>query len=334
MAEVLLHTLRGSLVENIYRGDIAVVDKSGKLAYFCGDPEKVTYMRSAAKPMQAAAVYEHGVVEAFGFDQQELAVMCASHNGEDFHIQAIASILQKIGLTEEDLSLGADYSYNAAIRDQMLLKGLPRRKLVNNCSGKHAAMLALCVKEGWPIRGYAAAEHPCQKLMRETVAAFCEMPAEEIIVGVDGCGVSVFAMPLSRMALGWHNLQNPAMLPPQKQAAARAVTAAIAKYPQMIGGTGEFCSAVAAVTGGRIIAKKGADGIYCCAEAGGPAIALKIEDGNMAVLPQVLFATLSQLHMLREAEQAALAPFGRVDNLNCQNDKVGERIAVFTLKSL
>lgn len=325
----LIHVYRGSLVENIICGDIVVLDEKKKVIEELGDRKKIVYMRSSAKPLQASAVVEKGVMEAFSLSEKELAVMCASHNGEDYQIETVASILAKIGLQEKDLQLGADYSYNPALREEMLKNGLEKRKIINNCSGKHSAMLALCVHLNWNKEDYFLPHHPVQQLILKTVASYTEMAENEIILGVDGCGVPVFAMPLYNIALGYLNLLNPDSLEERRALAAKRIVKAMGGYPHLVAGHGEFCSEVMRVTRGRLIAKKGADGVYCCAQKGGPAIALKIEDGNMLVLPQVLLAALSQLGLLTANEERELTGFIHPEIINCQGSVVGERETAF-----
>lgn len=325
----LIHVYRGALIENIIRGDIVVINEHAQIVNEIGNGHKVSYMRSSAKPLQASAVVEKGAISAFGIDNQELAIMCASHNGEDYHVKAVETILSKIGMVEDDLTLGADYSYNSKIREKMLKTDLPKRKLINNCSGKHAAMLALCKHLNLPKRNYNLPEHAVQQWILETVASYTGMLKEDIILGIDGCGVPVFAMPLYNMALGYLNLLNPDRLGEKRAMAARQIVAAMAQYPEMVAGNGEFCTELIRVTKGRLIAKKGADGIYCCAQKEGPALALKIEDGNMQVLPQVLLAALSQLGLLNFQEEHKLTEYVQSEIINCQGNVVGEKVTVF-----
>lgn len=332
MAEILVEVSRGSLTENIIRGHIAVVDRAGDTLFKAGDPQYVSYMRSAAKPLQASAVLEAGAIDAFGISERELAVMCGSHIGDDEHVEAVQGILDKLGLDESALTLGPDLSLSRKLREQRIATGVAPRKIYNNCSGKHSAMLALCRHMGWDIRDYHLPAHPAQRLILHTVAAYAGVPPEEIIIGVDGCGVPVFAMPLSHMALAFCRLTNPELLPEARAAAARRITAAIAAYPRMIAGENQFCSELIAATDGRIIGKLGADGVYCAAPlAGGLGIALKVEDGNGAVLAPVMMRLLSELDLLTAAEAERLSRFSRYDNINCKQEKVGETRAVFHL---
>lgn len=333
MCELLVEVTRGPLVENVHYGSLAVVDGTGKVVAYAGDPHYLSYMRSAAKPLQASAALESGAIDRFGISEAELAVMCGSHIGDSYHVEAVSGILRKIGLTEDAFTLGPDLSMSHRLREQRLAEGVAASCVFNNCSGKHACMLALCRDKGWDIRDYQRPDHPVQQLIRATVAAYSEMPADDIVIGVDGCGVPVFAMPLDHMARAYYNLANPAeKLPPTRAAAARRITAAMTRHPEMVAGHGMFCTALMTATKGRIVGKLGADAVYCCAPVDGElGIALKITSGNTAMLAPVMVRALTQLDLLSREEQAELTRFASFDNFNCQKDKVGATHAVFDL---
>lgn len=332
MSEVLLHIDRGSLTENIIRGDIAVVGQHGHLIAGCGDNQKLAYMRSAAKPIQALVGVKAGVLEAYDINQGELAIFCASHNGQPFHVAAVRSVLTKIGLSEQNLLCGAAYSLNPHIRAKMIEEGLAKSPLFNNCSGKHVLMLAACQKMGWGIEDYYLPEHPLQQAILAKVAFYADLDQEQITIGVDGCGVPVFAMPLINMAKSYATLINQQILPPAEAAAAKKIIDAMAAYPHMIAGSGEFCTVLMQVTKGRIIGKKGSDGVYCSACVGGPAIAVKIEDGNMRALAPVMMNIYKQLQLLTKEEEQALSSFVSWDNINCRGQVVGSTKTVFSLR--
>jgi L-asparaginase II len=328
----MIEVTRGPLTENIIRGHLAVVGAGEKSLAHLGNPEYLTYMRSTAKPLQASAAVECGAIDFFNISEDELAIMCGSHTGDDYHVAALESILAKIGLSEANYTLGVDYSLAMELKLKRIAEHTPPRKIYNNCSGKHSCMLTLCRYMGWDYQAYQAPEHPVQQLIKATVAGYTEVAPESIIVGVDGCGVPVFALPLSHMARAYFNLAHPERLFEPRRAAARRLTAAMTAYPQMVAGYGQFCTELMRATGGRLIAKLGADGVYCVAELSGDvAFALKIEDGNTSLLPLAVMRVLSELDLLSAAETDDLAAFSRLDNLNCQKDKVGEARAVFQL---
>lgn len=332
MSEILIEIRRGPIAENLIRGNAAIVGVDGQLLYRIGDPDYFTYMRSTAKPLQASAAVECGAIDHFKITDAELAVMCGSHIGDQYHIDALESILAKIGLSESDYTLGEDLSFSEELRRQRLVAKVSPRKIYNNCSGKHACMLAICRYMNWDYHAYQRPDHPVQLLIRKTVAKYAELSEDKLTIGTDGCGVPVFAMPLSRMARAYYNLANPANLPVGRALAANRITEAMGKYPQMVAGYGCFCTELMTATKGRIIGKLGADGVYCAAVLDGNiAIALKMEDGNMTTMPLAMMRILTELDLLSKEEKDQLAKFSAYDNYNCQGDKVGEIRAVFEL---
>ena len=176
MAEIAVAVKRGSLVENFIRADIAVVSADGRLLASLGDAQKYTYMRSCSKPIQALVPVVAGIAEKFAIIEKELAIMCASHNGEEFHVEAVRSVLQKIGLDESYLQCGPAYSFgNPKVTEEYMRKGIPPMAVINNCSGKHSAMLALCQAEGYDTSNYFKPEHPVQQRSQFGVIHLCPM---------------------------------------------------------------------------------------------------------------------------------------------------------------
>lgn len=334
MQDILLEINRGPLVENVLRGSLLVVNGRGEVIASKGEPDYVTYMRSAAKPLQASAAVEASVIDHFQISQDSLAVMCGSHTGEPFHVAAVQAVLDKLGLTEETFTLGPALSIDDEIFHQQLRDHVEPRKIYNNCSGKHSCMLAMCSYFGWDIRAYQAPEHPVQQLIRKTVAEYCHLQPEQLILGVDGCGVPVFGMPLYHMALSYLDLCNPeSHLEAPRAAAAARITDAMAAHPEMVGGSSVFCTALIRATKGRLIGKVGAEGVYCCGVRGQElAMAMKIEAGIGLAIPVAMMQLLKELDLLTRAEQEELAPFSTRWNYNCQKDRVGQWRPVFTLE--
>lgn len=332
MSEVLIHVTRGNMVENLHRGDIAVVNSEGLLIAGKGDPQKITYMRSCAKPLQASTVLEGGAGEHFGLEGKELAVMCASHYAERFHTDAIEGILEKIGLKEEYFTLGPSFSLNEGVAERMIREGSSRRKLYNNCSGKHAGMLALAVHKGYDLASYTDMTHPVQQAMLNTVAEYCEYPADSIEIGIDGCGAPVFGLPLYNMALSFAKLADRSKLQGARREAAEKIVRAMTEHPEMVAGTGGFCSELMKHTKGRILAKLGADAVYTVSLLDrNIGIAVKIEDGTVKVLSSAVMEVLLQLNALSQEEKELLKGFYIKENINTANCKVGEIRPAFKL---
>ena len=266
----IAHAIRGGVIDNIHRGSMVIAALDGSVVAAVGDPMKVAYIRSSGKPLQALTLIELGGAERYGLTPAEIAIVCASHCGGDLQVATVRSVLAKAGVPEDALQAGS------GIRD--------------NCSGKHAGMLALAKMLGHPLGHYRATDHPIQEAILRTVSEMCGLPVPEIRVGVDGCGAPIFAMPLRHMAIGYARLANPDGLPPARAAACRAIAAAMQAHPEMVGGL-----AWKDITGDRIVAKAGASGCYCIGflrrEAG---FAMKIDDGSAAATLPALFELLER----------------------------------------
>lgn len=333
VSEIMVEVTRGPVVESIHRGDIAVVNPEGELLYYLGDPNKVTYMRSSAKPIQALAVVESGAAEHFGFTAAELAVTCASHNAEQVHVNTVLSILGKIGLEESALKCGTHLPIHLESRRELIRLGRESTAVHSNCSGKHAGMLAVCVHNGWPIEEYFRPEHPVQQLSLHNMAELSDFPVDEIFIGVDGCGVVVWGVPIRSMALAFARLADPSRLPPRRQAAVRRIVEAVQQHPEMIAGTGRFCSVLVETMRPRIVGKSGAEGVYCLGQLEGRiGMALKVEDGNSRAAYPSTVAVLDQLKLIREAELETLEAYYHPQNLNVRGAVIGEIRPVFRLK--
>ena len=194
MSEPLVNVTRGPIVESVHYGDIAVVDYTGRLLAFAGDPYRVTYLRSAAKPLQALNVLLSGAADRFAFTDEELAIMCASHYGEDYHQKVIQGILEKLGLALSDLKCGAPYSISPWVYEQQLRDHVQLDTWNCDCSGKHAGFLATCLTKGYPLENYDRPEHPLQREVLKLVAHMCGVEPDSIYIGEDGCGVPVHGL--------------------------------------------------------------------------------------------------------------------------------------------
>lgn len=336
---VLVEVWRGGLVEARHRGHVAVVDAGGDLIAAAGDPEHVTFMRSVAKPFQAMAVVAAGAADRFGFGAPELAVMCASHNGEAGHLETVRGMLARLGLGEDALGCGAHPPGYEPARQALVRAGRTPSPLHNNCSGKHAGLLALALHRGWPAAGYTAPDHPLQEELLRAVAAAAGMAPGGIRLGIDGCSLPTFALPLSRMATAYAALADPRRragdLVPAEVAALDRLRRAMAAHPWLVAGTGRFDTDLAAATGGRLVGKVGAEGVYCVAvPQRGWGMAFKVEDGNQRALFPAVVAALRELGLLAPAEVEALAAHARPVVRNHRGDAVGEIRATLRLEVL
>lgn len=327
----LVHITRGAIVESIHRGHIAVADTDGKTIAGAGNPDYVTYARSSAKLIQAIPVVASGAAKRFGFTSQEIAILCASHGGEAQHVDTVTSMLAKIGIVPDALRCGAHAPYHKPSADALMHEGRKPTSLHNNCSGKHTGMLALSVYLEAPLETYLEPEHPTQKKMRSAFAAFAGVPEERIAIGVDGCGVPVYGLPLKHLAQAFARLGKPSE--PLPVDACNTIIDSIAKHPVMIAGTGRFDSALIEATGGRVIGKMGAEGVFAVTKPGsGLGMACKIEDGSGRAMYPAVTEALLQLDWISGEEAQRLSDFHHPVVRNWAGTEVGRTFPVFELE--
>jgi L-asparaginase II len=317
---------RGGLIESVHFGHVAVVDPRGRLIQSRGDPEFPTFLRSCAKPLQALAVLETGAAEAYGFEEPELAAMCGSLNGQDFQVAVVRSILAKIGLDENYLKCGPQRPSHRPTAKELQRSGQPFGAIHNNCAGKHAAMLAVCRHLGHPVADYDAPDHPVQRLILTIIAETCAVPREAIGIGVDGCGVPVFRLPLQNLARAYAGLANPeaAGWSKSRRAAVGRLMAAALAHPEMIAGDERLCTSLMRAAPGRLLAKVGGEGSYAVAwPERGLGIALKITDGAMRALGPAIISLLHTLGALSDEESNSLESYARPPVKNHRGEVVG-----------
>lgn len=278
---------RGGLVESRHRVHAAVVDAHDRLAAAAGDPGDVTFWRSCAKPFQVMPLLVSGGFDRAGWGDDQLALACGSHGGEPEHVALAAGMLASLGLEEGDLACGPQEPLSNRGARLLRESGIRPGRLHNNCSGKHAAMLARAVTEGWPHEGYEQAPHPVQRACTASVAAWCGRDVSQIPKAVDGCGVVVYALPLEAMARAYGRLARAAAADDDVPA---RVVHAMTTRPFLVGGTERFDTVLMEETDGRVLAKVGAEGVHMLALLDqGIGAAVKAEDGSpRAQFPAVL----------------------------------------------
>jgi L-asparaginase II len=325
MSVALINVSRGDVVESIHRGDLVVVNGQGQVIYSLGDPKKVTYFRSAAKPIQALNVVSSGAFAKYNISQKELALICSSHYAEDFHVEAVQSILDKIGLTKDNILGGVAHSLINEIAIHQAEQGIKVDQRFSDCSGKQSGMLAVCRCKGYSLNDYLDPNHPCQKEILKNISKFCEIEEDNISIGIDGCSAPVHALPLINMAIGFRNIASPNHLSAKEQKSANLIYASMNAFPEMVSGTNGFCTELIKCSNGKLIGKVGAEGVYCVGIKGANlGIALKIESGSMAVIPPVIMKTLIALDILNKDEVAKLKRFVEIDNQNDLGKVVGK----------
>jgi L-asparaginase II len=318
---------RGPIAESRHRIEAVAVTPEGQVELETGNPGFLTTLRSAAKPFQLLPLVERGHADTWSFSEEQLAVMAASHDGSAYHLDLVRGILVRIGCTERDLACGAHDPTDAASLSELQRHPERRSALYNNCSGKHAGMLALALSEGWPTAGYELESHPLQQLMRRTVAEVAGLAPEAVLVGVDGCSVSVFGMPLTAMARAFARFAVARTDGDPRERALARIRAAMLAWPRATGGPTRFSSVLMEKSDGRVVAKGGAEGLECLAlPRRGLGLAFKCEDGNARALPP---AVLGVLELLDEPGADALAALTQFRTPIVHN-VVGTNVGVIT----
>jgi L-asparaginase II len=329
--EGYVEVVRHGVVESRHRVHAAVVDSGERLRASLGDPDRVTFLRSAAKPFQALPVVADGAMDRFGIALEELAICCGSHSGEPRHLEVAGSLLRRLGLDGESLACGPHDPVHEPSRRALAEAGLEPMRLHNNCSGKHAGMLALARVHGWECDGYHRPEHPVQQRVLSEIARWVGVPVEAMALGTDGCGVVSPALPLRHVALGYARLASAARCGDHDPT---YVVGAMTSYPDMVAGEQRLCSDLMRRTAGRVFAKVGAEGVYAVGVPGAElGITVKIEDGAARALAPAVLSLLRQLDLISEDDFGALYQHAFPELLNTRGEVVGEIRAAFTLRT-
>ncbi len=259
----LVEVRRGAITESRHRGHVAVVDADGRMVAKLGAPETVTFLRSSCKPHQAIPLVASGAANRFGFTEEEIAIAAGSHSGEPIHTATVGSMLRKIGLDESALKCGVHEPFSEAAARELRASGKPPHVFHNNCSGKHAGMLALAKHLGAPTESYDQPDNPAQLMILQTVAQFSGVPPGNIVLGTDGCGVPVFGVPVRAMALMYARLVTPpAEFDKATREACERLVQAMIHHPEMVGGTRDrLDTELIRAAKGRLISKVGAEDI-------------------------------------------------------------------------
>jgi L-asparaginase II len=316
---------RGGRIESIHHVAACAVDADGDVQLALGDIEAPFYLRSAAKPFIAATALATGVAERFGLETHEIAVMTASHNGQPQHIEAVRSILQKIGLDETALRCGPHEPYDEDAKKALRHSGIEPRPIHNNCSGKHAGILALCRTLGADTASYLSAENPAQTMILATCAAISGDPEATFRIGVDGCGIPAYATSLRHAATSYMRLATLSGVEEPLATALRTVREAMIAYPEYMSGTGEFDAALMRAGDGAIACKGGAEGVHGSAVIdAGIGMVLKVIDGAERARPPASIALLSRLGALDPSQVTELTSFSQPALHNRAGTLVGE----------
>lgn len=321
---LVLRTTRNGIVERQEYGHCVVSDVSGRVQWYAGDPDYVTYLRSSAKPFQATALVLSGAVERFHLAPAHVAIACGSHHGEPDHVRTALDLLARAGISPAALQCGA-HDLAEPEGSRLARAGLAPTPLHNNCSGKHAGMLAAARALGAPLDTYLDPDHPVQRLIVRGLARATDLAPDEMHSGIDGCSAPNFAMPIARMARAFARLARPETLGDDLGAALASIGAAMRAHPWLVSGTTGFDTAMMRHAGTPIVSKGGAEGLQCVGVPSlGIGLAVKIESGRADRIGAVVIALLRALDVLGAHPHPDLARFDAPAVRNHRGLLVGE----------
>jgi L-asparaginase II len=307
---VAVEVVRGPAVESAHRVHAVVADGDGAVKAVYGDAARAVFPRSSIKPLQAVALVESGAAEAFRVSDEELALACASHAGEERHVKGVAAWLSRLGLSEKDLECGA----HAPVADPCA----PASALANNCSGKHAGMLTLGLFLKSPTAGYVKLDHPVQQKILRTMSEMCGVPLPPSACCIDGCSAPNPSMPLQALARGFARFMRGE--PP----ACRRLYQAMTQNPGLVGGEGRADTLLMRAARGKIMSKGGAEGVHVAVIPDqDTVIALKAEDGAGRASQAALYLLLEKLRLADSAVLEALKPVALPVMRNWRETEVG-----------
>jgi len=302
---ILCRVTRGELTESIHVAFAVAVDETGHVFFSSGDPYYLTCIRSSLKPFQAAAAIQAGVMESAQFSQKELALMCASHKGEKTHVDTANGMIEKLGLTQANYECGVHYPSDIMARRHMIRDGIEASPLHNNCSGKHAGMLALAKHLGQGTSGYIKRNHPVQETIFDYVQKLTGL--ESIPTEIDGCSAPTPFFPLETIAKLFLHLSD------DSKPELKTVFDAMCAHPEMVGGTNHFDSMFIGALKGRGVTKVGGESVRGIAikkpDGGRVGIAIKILDGNFRAMSLVAMKVCEHLALLFDDELDLLDKF-------------------------
>jgi L-asparaginase II len=346
---VLVEVTRGERVESVHRGSVVLAGPDGELIAAAGDPDQFIFLRSTAKPFQLAPFVASGRFDEFGLGSEALAIMAASHSGEDRHVRLVQEILRRAGLTSSVLQNQVHAPYDGETARRLIRDGERPTVLRGNCSGKHAGMVLFAKASGWPIDTYWHPDHPVQRLALETISALSDVPIEDIATAVDGCGVVCFGMPIRGLATAFARLADPAAVadPPLRSALTRIRDAMMA-HPELVAGERRrIDTALMRTLPKRIVTKGGAEGMLAMGFPPGAlpktapfgdgpmGIAAKIEDGNLAQRAgdATSIAILRQLGLVTDPLAGTLVDYASPPIVDPRGSRSGDVHAVFRLSA-
>jgi L-asparaginase II len=332
----LVYIYRNNNVEAIHYGSVAVVDENGKLTHCAGDLEMMTMMRSSIKPFQALPLVISGGFDHFNYNEKQLALMCASHDGTDEHREVAASILKAAGNSAADLQCGSHWPIWMRNENIWPKNNEDKDPLRHNCSGKHSGFLALAKFLGDDTKKYLDPNGKTQRQIKQSVADMCEYPIDKIGVGVDGCSAPNFAYPLKNLAVGFKNLALIRAKTSELESAVNRVNSAMTAHPKMVSGEKRFDHDLMRSFPGKVVCKVGAEAVegmgFSESKVG---VVVKIDDGNARALYPVCVEVLKQLQIVDKIDNFPfLRKYEQPEIKNYRGITTGHIGAKFELKKV
>lgn len=322
---VLAEVTRGGVAESVHRGAIAVLDADGSVVLAIGDIDRPIFPRSAIKGLQAIPLIESGAAERYGLTDAEIALACASHNGEEEHVRTAAAMLAKAGRDVSALECGAQMPMRGGAQIPLYKAGLSPTALHNNCSGKHAGFVCVACASGDDPKGYVKPGHPTMRTITGVLQDMTGTGLADAPCGVDGCSIPTFAIPLRALALAFARFGSGHGVGPERARATARIRAAVAASPFHVAGTDRFDTKAMQALGARAFVKVGAEGVYCASLPElGVGVALKCDDGTTRAAEVMMGAVIERFLRLSEAEAAAMAPLTRQPLRNWNGIHVGD----------
>jgi len=332
---ILAINFRGRRIENIHRGAFCVLEGDGRAIFSVGDINRAVFPRSSIKAVQALALFKSGAVEKFSLNNKDIAIACSSHDGDKQHVEAVQVFLDKIGCLIDDLECGEQVPVGRAARNEYFALKKPASAIFNNCSGKHAGMLAVAKALGVEIKGYSKARHAVQKLVKICIEEVIGQKLSDEKCGVDGCSIPTYAAPLTAFALGFARMASGVGLSVETQRDSEIIFNASVANPYLIRGENKLDSDLMAAFNGRLMLKIGADGVFCGALLDKKlGFSLKIDDGDIKAAEVAIANIILSIAKPSEKEKQALLRYCSNELKNWRKIKTGEFVVSDELKAV
>ncbi|NVK29664.1 MAG: asparaginase [Gammaproteobacteria bacterium] len=324
MNPILVNVYRGNVVESVHRGSFVVVDHCGHTIASAGDSTRAVFPRSSLKLIQALPLIETGAADALNIGAHQIALACASHNGEEVHHHTSEAWLRDIGLYESHLECGAAWPSHQDTLCEWAANQGQARKVIHNCSGKHCGLLSVCQHLDIPVEGYSQYEHPIQNYWFKVLDELTGLDSRTLDWDYDGCGLPALSLPMDKMAYAMAQFSPNADQSPSRKAAMARILGAIIDNPYLLAGKERLCSLLPPASAGRVVGKIGAEGYYTAVIPElGYGLALKIDDGAARAAEVALWGVMVKLGLEPWFDKDALRETWRPSIKNSQGKVVG-----------